>query len=137
MNCALCHFCESICTPDSMSGLNSTYVGGDTTRPCVCGVCRLIVVWVDCRCFLSFVILGGARHLELSPCSSPRPYSMYPAGGRGRQHGTRSYRRNELHAGIADAQIVHINDTDQIMMRTFFCYFGKDAVDSALANLTC
>ena len=25
--------------------------------------------WVDCRCFLSFVFLGGARCLELSPCS--------------------------------------------------------------------
>ena len=26
--------------------------------------------WVDCRCFLSFVFLGVARRLELSPCHS-------------------------------------------------------------------
>ena len=25
--------------------------------------------WVDCRCFLSFVFLGVARRLELSPCN--------------------------------------------------------------------
>ena len=25
--------------------------------------------WVDCRCFLSFVFLGDARRLELSPCN--------------------------------------------------------------------
>ena len=31
-------------------------------------VCRLMVDWVDCRCFLSFVFVGGARRLELSPC---------------------------------------------------------------------
>ena len=35
-----------------------------------CEVCRLSVDWVDCRCFLSFVLLGGARHLELSPCNT-------------------------------------------------------------------
>ena len=29
------------------------------------------VDWVDCRCFLSFVFLGGARRLELSPCNTP------------------------------------------------------------------
>ena len=28
------------------------------------------VGWVDCRCFLSFVFLGGARRLELSPCNT-------------------------------------------------------------------
>ena len=28
--------------------------------------------WVDCRCFLSFVFLGVARRLELSPCNTPR-----------------------------------------------------------------
>ena len=37
----------------------------------VCEVCRLTAVWVDCRCFLSFVFLGGARRLELSPCNTP------------------------------------------------------------------
>ena len=26
--------------------------------------------WVDCRCFLSFVLLGDARRLELSPCNT-------------------------------------------------------------------
>ena len=26
--------------------------------------------WVDCRCFLSFVYLGDARRLELSPCNT-------------------------------------------------------------------
>ena len=26
--------------------------------------------WVDCRCFLSFVFLGVARSLELSPCNT-------------------------------------------------------------------
>ena len=30
----------------------------------------MTVVWVDCRCFLSFVFLGGARRLELSPCNT-------------------------------------------------------------------
>ena len=33
----------------------------------VCEVCRLTLDWVDCRSFLSFVFLGGARRLELSP----------------------------------------------------------------------
>ena len=28
------------------------------------------VDWVDCRCFLSFVFLSGARRLELSPCNT-------------------------------------------------------------------
>ena len=26
-----------------------------------CEMCRLTVVWVDCRCFLCFVFLGGAK----------------------------------------------------------------------------
>ena len=30
--------------------------------------------WVDCRCFLSFVFLGVARRLELSPCNTPTRY---------------------------------------------------------------
>ena len=29
-----------------------------------------MVVWVDCRCFPSFVFLGVARRLELSPCNT-------------------------------------------------------------------
>ena len=36
----------------------------------VCEVCRLTVGRVDCRCFLSFVFLGGARRLDLSPCNT-------------------------------------------------------------------
>ena len=36
----------------------------------VCEVCRLKGDWVECRCFLSFVFLGGARRLELSPCDT-------------------------------------------------------------------
>ena len=31
---------------------------------------QLGVVWVDCRCFLSFVFLGSARYLELSRCNT-------------------------------------------------------------------
>ena len=37
----------------------------------VCELCRLTVIWVGCRCVLSFVILGGARRLELSPFNTP------------------------------------------------------------------
>ena len=33
-------------------------------------VCRLTVDWIDCRCFLAFVFLGGARRLELSSCNT-------------------------------------------------------------------
>ena len=29
-----------------------------------------MVVWADCRCFLSLVFLGGAKRLELSPCDT-------------------------------------------------------------------
>ena len=36
----------------------------------VCEVCRLTVHCVDCRCSLSFVFLGCARRLELSPCNT-------------------------------------------------------------------
>ena len=35
----------------------------------VCEVCRLTVDWVDCRCFLSFVFLGGA--MRGAPCNTP------------------------------------------------------------------
>ena len=38
----------------------------------VCGVCRLTVDWVDCRCFLSFVFLGGGGLSELSPCDTEK-----------------------------------------------------------------
>ena len=36
----------------------------------VCELRRVTVVWVDCRCFLSFVYLGGAWRLVLSPCNT-------------------------------------------------------------------
>ena len=36
--------------------------------------CVSRVDWVDCRCFLSFVFLSGARRLELSPCNIPTQY---------------------------------------------------------------
>ena len=36
----------------------------------VCELCLLAVVCFDCRCSLSFVFLGGARFLELSPCNT-------------------------------------------------------------------
>ena len=36
----------------------------------VCVVYRLTVDWLDCRCFLSFVFLGDARRLDLSPCNT-------------------------------------------------------------------
>ena len=31
----------------------------------VCEVCRLTVDWLDCRCFLSSVFLGGARRFSM------------------------------------------------------------------------
>ena len=38
--------------------------------------------WVDFRCFLSFVFIGDARLLELSPCNIlPRP-TVKPAASR-------------------------------------------------------
>ena len=37
-----------------------------------CELCLLVVVCVDCRCPLSFVVLGGSRYLELSPCNTSR-----------------------------------------------------------------
>ena len=40
----------------------------DSAGCLVCQVCRLTVDCVDFRCFLSFIFLGGARRLELSPC---------------------------------------------------------------------
>ena len=42
----------------------------DSARCFICELCRLTVVWVDCRCFLSFVFLGGARRLGHSPCNT-------------------------------------------------------------------
>ena len=47
----------------------------------VCEVCQLTVDWVDCKCFLSFVFLGGARRLELSPCNTTRTTPGRMAGG--------------------------------------------------------
>ena len=37
---------------------------------CAGELCRLTVVWADCRCFLSLVFLSGARRLELSLCNT-------------------------------------------------------------------
>ena len=46
-----------------------------------CEFCRSMVVWVDSRCFLSVVFLGGARRLELSPCNThQRMYILMPFG---------------------------------------------------------
>ena len=39
--------------------------------------------WVDCRCFLSFVFLGVARRLELSPCNTPLGSTPLPVQGKG------------------------------------------------------
>ena len=33
-------------------------------------LCGSTVDWVDCRCFLPFVFLGGARLLKHSPCNT-------------------------------------------------------------------
>ena len=50
------------------------------------------VDWVDCRCFLSFVFLGGARRLELSPCNTQRmspstkPVALMPVRRQRREH---------------------------------------------------
>ena len=45
-----------------------------TTGPKVLGAWSVRCVgwadWVDCRCFLSFVFLGVARRLEISPCNT-------------------------------------------------------------------
>ena len=40
----------------------------------VCELCRLAVVCVDCRCFLSFDFLGGARRVGLSPFTTRLNY---------------------------------------------------------------
>ena len=42
----------------------------------VCEVRWLTVDWVDCRCLLSFVFLGGAGRLELSPCKTGRAHVL-------------------------------------------------------------
>ena len=44
----------------------------------VCELCRLTVVRVDCRCFLSLVFLGGVRRLELSLCNTGPDHSECP-----------------------------------------------------------
>ena len=41
--------------------------------------------WVECRCFLSFVFLGVARRLELSPCTTPLAIALYGPYRRGSQ----------------------------------------------------
>ena len=43
----------------------------------VCELCRLAVICVDCRCSLSYVFLGGARRLELSPFNTATRPAMY------------------------------------------------------------
>ena len=59
--------------------------------------------WVDCRCFLSFVFLGVARRLELSPCNTSSASHAWPrvhvhkyrkavSVGRGVLHGESSKR---------------------------------------------
>ena len=37
------------------------------------------VARVDCRCFLSFVFLSGARRLELSPCNTDGSHYYSPS----------------------------------------------------------
>ena len=43
----------------------------------VCQLCPLAVVCFACRCYLSFVFLGGARCLEPSPCNTPPKVTNY------------------------------------------------------------
>ena len=50
--------------------------------------------WVDCRCFLSFVFLGNARRLELSPCNTP---VCCAPGGPPRSPPTGPLRRMHVH----------------------------------------
>ena len=59
----------------------------------VCELCLLTVVWIDCRCFLSFVFLGGAKRLGLSPCYTEK---ATPARHRPeRQHNACANRRKQ------------------------------------------
>ena len=43
--------------------------------------------WVDCRCFLSFVFLGVARRLELSPCNTCHCCTILLNGSCRAEHG--------------------------------------------------
>ena len=63
--------CAEACTADLLIGvMRLSGCPFDSAWCLVREVCRLTVDWVDCRCFLSFVFLGGARRLELSPCTT-------------------------------------------------------------------
>ena len=63
--------CAEACTVAALIGvMRPPGCPFDSAWCFVCEVCRLTVDWVDCRCFLSFVFLGGARRLELSPCDT-------------------------------------------------------------------
>ena len=42
----------------------------DGARCLVSELCRLMVVWVDCRYYVCFVLPGGARCLNLSACNT-------------------------------------------------------------------
>ena len=66
--------CAEACTAAVLIGV--MHLPGcpfDSAWCLVCEVCQLAVDWVDCRCFLSFVFLGGARRLEISPRNTPYP----------------------------------------------------------------
>ena len=65
---------ESTCTC-SYTGKTATRLLGspfDSAWCSVCELCRLAVAWVDRRCSLSFVFLGGARRLGLSLCNTEK-----------------------------------------------------------------
>ena len=72
--------CAEACTAAVLIGaLRLPGCPFDSAWCLVCEVCRLTVDWVDCRYFLSFVFLGGARRLELSTCNThPRKRHNYP-----------------------------------------------------------
>ena len=62
--------CSEACTAAVLIGV-MRLPACDSAWCLVCEVCRLTVDCVTaCRCFLSFVFLGGARRLELSPCNT-------------------------------------------------------------------
>ena len=65
--------CAETCTAAVLIGVMRFSAAGspfDNAWCLVCEVWRLTVDWVDCRCLLSFVFLGGARRLMLSPCNT-------------------------------------------------------------------
>ena len=76
--------CAEACTAAVLIGvLRLPCCPFDCAWRLVSEVCRLTVDCVDCKCFLSFVFLGGARRLELSPWNTrhSRRHS-YPLGAR-------------------------------------------------------